>query len=481
MAIFIPVDITSYYRPQSLTIEDEINTRSTARFQMADKTGALEITDGAPIEIYDYSGNLIFGGYTIFPRKVNPIGTDAIFYDIECVDMNSLADRYLVAMAYTNETSGNIVRSIMNEYLLQDGVTEGTIETGATIEVAKFTRTGSATDAINQIAEINGFHWFIDFDKKLYFQSRTATTAPFNILDNSAIVNINVRKNRSRYRNRQYFRGGVYPTDSAITGESPSPKPDGVARTFTLRYPVAEKPRIYVNSVEVSQNEIGVNGLDGSVTAIKWFYSYNSATITQDSAQTVLSTTDTITVDYIGLIPLFLVAEDTTAIDSRALVENNAGIYEALETDTTINNKQQALDIAYGRLRKYTKIESELEYETYTNGLFAGQIQTVTLSKYGVSADEYLIDRVTLRDYDDNGKFAYEIHAVDGEAFGGWTEFFKQIKSSGENAQINPDESLIILKSTVEYQDWIESQTQTVYSCSVPDVALYPSLSLLPC
>lgn len=481
MAIFIPVDITSYYRPQSLVIEDEINTRSTARFQMADKTGALEITDGAPIEIYDYSGNLIFGGYTIYPRKVNPIGTDAIFYDIECVDMNSLADRYLVAMAYTNETSGNIVRSIMNEYLLQDGVTEGTIETGATIEVAKFTRTGSATDAINQIAEINGFHWYIDFDKKLYFQSRTATTAPFNIADNSAIVNINVRKNRSRYRNRQYFRGGVYPTDSAITGEAPSPKPDGVARTFTLRYPVAEKPRIYVNSVEVSQNEIGVNGLDGSVTAIKWFYSYNSATITQDSSQTVLSTTDTITVDYIGLIPLFVVVEDTTAIDSRAVIENNAGIYESLETDTTINNKQQALDIAYGRLRKYTKIESELEYETYTNGLFAGQIQTVTLSKYGVSADEYLIDRVTLRDYDDNGKFVYEVHAVDGEAFGGWTEFFKQIALKNNGFSINPDEALLILKSFVEIETWSESQAYTIFACTLPNTTVYPSSTFYPC
>lgn len=481
MAIFIPVDITSYYRPQSLTIEDEINTRSTARFQMADKTGALQIDDGAPIEIYDYSGNLIFGGYTIYPRRVNPIGTDAIFYDVECVDMNSLADRYLVAMSFTNQTSGDIVRAIMNEYLAQDGITEGTIENGSTVEVAKFTRTGSVTDAINQIAEINGFSWYIDFDKKFYFQSRTSATAPFGIVDNSAIVNINVRKNRSRYRNRQYFRGGTYPTDTTITGEAPAPKPDGVARTFTLRYPVAEKPRIYVNSVEVSQDEIGVNGLDGSVTAIKWFYSYASNTITQDSAQTVLSTTDTIVVDYIGLIPLFLVVEDTSAIDSRALIENNAGIYESLEIDTTINNKQQALDIAYGRLRKYTKIESELEYETYTNGLFAGQIQTVTLSKYGIASAEYLIDRVTLRDYDDNGKFAYEIHAVDGEAFGGWAEFFKSLQIKNNGAIINPDESLIILKSILETSDWSESQTQTIYACSVPDTTLYPSLSLLPC
>lgn len=481
MAIFIPVDITSYYRPQSLVIEDEINTRSTARFQMADKTGALSIADGAPIEIYDYTGTLIFGGYTIFPRKVNPIGTDAVFYDIECIDMNSLADRYLVGQSYISKTSGYIVRSIMTEYLTADGVTEGTIQDGVTINVAKFVRTGTVTDALNQIAEINGFIWYIDYDKKLYFKSRTTTTAPFNLTDTSAILNINVRNNRSKYRNRQYFRGGTYPTDTAITNESPSPKPDGVARTFTLRYPVASKPTIYINSVQVSADKIGINGIDGTITPVDWYYSYNSNTITQDTSKTILSTTDTITVDYIGLIPLFLVVEDTSAINSRALIENNAGVYESLEIDTTINDKQQALDIAYGRLRKYTKIESEIEYETFTNGLYAGQIQTITLSKYGISNIQYLIDRITVRDFDDRGKFIYEVHAIDGEAFGGWAEFFKSLSNQNNGVEINPNEALLVLKSIVEYESWTESQSYTIYACTVPNTTVYPSTVFYPC
>ncbi len=71
MAIYIPVDLTNYYRPQTLEIEDEINARSTARFGLVDATGALEITDGSPIEIYDYSGNLIFGGFVMYPNRIN--------------------------------------------------------------------------------------------------------------------------------------------------------------------------------------------------------------------------------------------------------------------------------------------------------------------------------------------------------------------------------------------------------------------------
>jgi hypothetical protein len=481
MAIFIPVDITSYYRPTSLTIEDEINARSTARFQLVDKLGALNITDGAPIEVYDWSGNLIFGGYTIFPRKINPIGTDVLFYDIDCVDQNCLADRYLVANAYQSQTAGYIVRSLMNEYLSSDGVTEGTIQDGVVLDTVKFVRSGSVTDAIDQIAEMVGFTWFIDFDKKLYFVEQSTATAPINITDTSAILNVNVRQDRSKYRNRQYLRGGQTPTDSAITGESPSPKPDGVARTFTLRYPVAEKPRIYINSVEVASSDIGVNGLDGTVTPLKFYFSYGSNTITQDTTQTVLSITDMITVDYIGLIPLLVVVEDSLAIESRALIENNAGVYEALETLPNVNDKTQALDIANGKLRKFTKVEKEVTYDSFQSGLYAGQLQTITLSKYGISAGEFLIDRVTIADFDDNGRFITTVHAVDGEAFGGWTSFFKSLAKKESGLVIDTEERLVVLKTSYESEAWTEASTQTIFACSVPDVALYPSASLFPC
>ena len=481
MAIYIPVDLTPYYRPMTLEIDDEIAARSTARFNLVDVNGSLEVDDGIPIEIYDYNGTLVFGGFTNYPRRVNPIGTDALFYDIDSIDYNSIADRYLVAESYISQTCGYIVDDILTKYLSVDGITVGNIEEGITLDVAKFPRNGTVTDVFDQVAEICGFIWFIDFDKKLYFQERSASLAGYNITDLSAILNINVKNDRSKYRNRQYIRGGTTPTDSAILGEYPSPKPDDIARTFVTRYPIAQKPTIYINSVAVSSDQVGINGIDGQVTPLKFYWSYNSNTITQDLNQIVLGVTDTITIDYIGLIPLLVVVEDINAINSRASIENVSGVYESLETLPNVNDKQQALDIANGRLKKYTVLQRELSYQTFTNGLFAGQLQTVSLSKYNISSTEFLIDKITIRDLDDNGTLVYDVHAVDGTSIGGWTTFYKSLIKKESGLVIDSNEKLIVLKSVTESETWGEATTQTIFACPVVSDTLYPADLTYPC
>lgn len=480
--IYIPVDLTEYYISQSLSIEDDISARSQCRFQFVDKNGILEIDDGMPIEIYDYNDNLVFSGFVIYPQRMNPIGTDVVFFDIEAVDQNSLCDRYLVAESYLNQTAGYIVSDLMAKYLSIDGITAGVIQAGNTIEVAKFPRIGTVTDALDQLAEICGFIWYIDFDKTLHFKERTADVAPFNLVDSSQILNVNLRNDRSKYRNRQYIRGGQTPTDSQILDELPTPKPDDVTRTFVTRYPISEKPIIKINGVPVDPDQIGVNGIDGQVDPLQWYWSYNSNTITQDSNEYVLASTDVLTIDYIGLIPLLVVVEDSNAIEQRATIENVSGVYESLESMPNVNNKQQAIDIANGRLNKYARVARELTYQTYTNGLFAGQLQNVNLTKYNISNSEFLIDRVTMRDLDDNGTFVYDVHAVDGQSFGGWTQFFKSlVKKQSDNVTIDSYESLVVLNATTEVESWTESQNMVIFSCAVPSTTLYPSLVFYPC
>ena len=481
MAIYIPVDLTPYYRPMTLEIDDEISARSTAKFNLVDTSGVLEVDDGVPIEIYDYNGTLIFGGFINYPQRINPIGTNAIFYNIDSIDFNSIADRYLVAESYVSQTCGYIVNDIYTKYLINDGITIGNIEEGLTLDVAKFPRNGTVTDVFDQIAEICGFIWYIDFDKKLYFQKRSANVAGYNITDSSKILNINVKNDRSKYRNRQYLRGGTTPTDSPITNEYPSPKPDGIARTFVTRYPIAQKPTIYINSVAVANDQVGINGVDGQVTPLKFYWSYNTNTITQDRNETVLSASDVITIDYIGLIPLLVVVEDINAINSRATIENLSGVYESLETLPNVNDKQQALDIANGRLKKYTIIQRELSYQTFTNGLFAGQLQTINLSIYNIASTEFLIDKISIRDLDDRGTFVYDVHAIDGTAIGGWTNFYKSLIKKESGLTIDSNEKLIVLKSINESETWYEATTQTIFACPVVSDTLYPAELTYPC
>ena len=345
------------------------------------------------------------------------------------------------------------------------------------LEQATFPRVGTVADAMNELAEITGYQWYIDYDKKFYFAPRTFFQAAYDIQDDSAIVNINVRQDRSQFRNRQYIRGGLSQTDS-IALEKPTPNPDGVSRTFILRFPVAEKPNIFINSVQIDANDIGINGID---TGKKYYYLYNSNTIIQDSGESVLTGSDVIQVTYKGLVALAIVAENPAAIAQRKSVEGGTGIYERIDINEAISSRQEALDIANGKLTKYAKVMNEITYDTYTAGLSAGQLQNINISKYNISSTDFLIDKVQITELDGTGRLIYSVHAIDGETFGGWQKFYRDLLRADLKMSIRENELLVILSTVAEAQGWNEINTINVFTCPLPSESLFPSNTLFPC
>lgn len=491
------VDRTNKFRVGTLEIEDAINERSMARLQMVDTSMTLSLSDGQPISIYDDSAVLIFAGYLLFPKKFVPITNNAIFYDLECVDQHQIADRFLVAKTYLNTSAQDIANDLYYTYLEPEGVTIGDIDgvslfpandlfpaddlfpfaSTVILEQATFPRVGTVADAMNELAEITGYQWYIDYNKEFYFAPRTFFNAPFDITDTSAIVNINVRQDKSQYRNRQYIRGGLSQTDP-ITLEKPTPNPDGVSRTFITRFPLADKPRIFINSAEINANDIGINGID---TGKKYYYLYNANTIIQDSAETVLTSSDMIQITYNGLVALALVSENPAAIAERASVEGGTGVYERIDVDSAISNRQEALDIANGKLTKYSKIMNEITYDTYTSGLAAGQLQNINLTQYGISSTDFLIDNVKVSELDGTGRLIYSVHAIDGETFGGWQKFYRDLLRQDLKMSIRENELLVILSTIAEAQGWNEITTVNVIACPIPGEALFPAEDLIPC
>lgn len=470
------VDVTTYYFPKTLSIEDAINERSTASFKMTDETGQLDLKDGQPIDIYDNDNVHIFGGFLFFPKRFVPVATNAVFYDVEATDQHLIADRFIVAETFTNETTGDIAKTLRTNYLAADGITIGEIQDGPNIEAITFTRIGTVSDAMDELAELSGFSWWISHDKQLYFVERSTFRAPFDLTDESPIWNVNLREDKSRYRNTQYIRGGLDRTQE-IAKEKPTPSPDGVSKTFVTRFPIAKKPRIFIDSVEVLSADIGVNGFD---TGKKYYYTYNSNNITQDNSETILNT-EVLEITYVGLYPLLVVAQDAQAVEDRKAIEGGTGIYENISNEPKINQRENALEIANGKLRKYTKIEREMTYQTISKGLLAGQIQNVNMDKYKVENGQFLIDRITITDFEGKGTMLYDVHMVDGEAFGGWTQFFKQLAKEPGKLIIREDEVLVILQTIFESQGWGEDTTPTAFACPIPSETLYPSEILKPC
>lgn len=449
------IDKTSLLQPGSLNISDEVSNRSTAGFQLVDKTGTYHPSPGQPIEIYDNALNLIFGGMVEDPEEENPLGTDTLFLPIQCVDQQALADRWLAIETYDNQTCGYMVNDFITKYLAQEGVTIGTIQDGPTVSRAVFPYV-AVSKAMDDLAELAGFSWWITADKKLNFVSRETFRAPWNITDTSPIRAVKVRTNKAKYRNRQYIRAGRDVTDP----QQESFAGDGKRQTFVVGFGIAQVPTVTLDGVVQT---VGIRGLD---TGKQWYWSKSEKEITQDQSGVPITDVNTLDVDYRGYFPILVVADSGSAISKRKAVEGGTGIYESIDQDASIDSATAALDIANGKLRKYARLSKEITFETDKAGLQAGQIINVTQSIHNITSAEFLIDNVTISEYTPNGDLRYQVHAVDGEALGGWTNFFKALANQGGNFSIRENEVLVKLKSAT---DTVGAKDTLVISKGAPE------------
>jgi hypothetical protein len=466
------VNRTNLLQFDSLVIDDSIGERSTCTFRLTDTSGSLSFNEGEPVFIFSDSV-LIFGGSIFYPKKFNPFKTDILLFDIECVDFNEIADRFIVAEAYVNETSGDVVTDLYNTYLSNEGVTIGQIDTGILVASAKFPRVSTLASVLDELAEFNGFVWYIDYNKEFYFVERTFNDTTLIFSENSKIRNVRVKFNKSQLRNRQYIRGGNNQTD-LISLEKPTPKPDGVSKSFFTRFPLADTPRIFIDGVEVDPDDIGINGRD---TGKRWYYQINNNAIVQDDAETTLNT-EVLEVTYKGLFPLLVVAEDPASISNRQTIEGGTGVYEAIETDSTIDQASFGLEIAQSKLLKFAERQIEVTFDSF-QPVFSGDLITFNFPIYALN-QKVLIDSVQIVEYVDN-KYIYQVHAVSGESFGSWSQFFKRLYTKPDKILIRDDEILVILTTAFEGQNWGESAIINVITCPLPAEDLFPSETLVPC
>ncbi|WP_025027757.1 hypothetical protein [Caldalkalibacillus mannanilyticus] len=451
----------------SLSINDRINERTTCSFTVYEPK--MELTVGMEVTVLDHQA-IIFAGSI---ESTTEYGDGDRYVAVSCVDYSQLIDKRVVFTAFENRLAGDMVKSIIYGFFHEEGITEGTIQDGPLISKAVFNY-DNGNVAMNYLSEITGYNWFIDHEKKLHFFSRETYQAPYSLSDTSFnYKGLQVKKTRGQYRNRQYVRAGLDITGE-IPLEKPTPRPDGVSQTFILRLPVAKKPRIFIDGVEVDPEDIGANGVDQNK---KFYFSYNSNTITQDNSEEPLNN-QVLEISYRGLYPILVVAENPEEIAKRKELEGGTGVYEDVIEEQKLDTRASAFDFATGKLDKYGMIPRIITFSTYHGGLKAGQLLSIHHHQHNLE-DSFLIESVTARD--DKGLTQYNIKCLDGSALGGWEQFFKSLLNENKKLVIRENEVLVLLNTTLEQQAWVEEAEGTVYACHVPSDSLFPSEQVLPC
>jgi photosystem II stability/assembly factor-like uncharacterized protein len=425
-----------------------------------------------PIDAHTTAKMALDGTLEIFARPVIFAGTiDApeaietdpgyLYYPITAVDYNQIADKRLYAASHESTLAGNIISAIISAKLSEEGVTAGSIEDGPVITKANFNYK-KCSESLDYLKDVSGMNWNIDFDKQLNFFSNSTNLAPWILNDTVQHSNFRIKKNRSQYRNRQYVRAGTGKTTTQSL-EKPSPAPDGSSRSFVLRFPVAEKPVIFVNSTAILSANVGVNGLD---TGKSWYFSYDSNTISQESSTAVLTSGSTLEITYTGLYPIVMLIDDPAQIAARAAIETGtSGIYENLHTEKSINERNQAIEYTQGLILRYGIIPSTITFDTEVPGLRAGQLLPIQKTLFGINAS-YLIESVDISAAD-VGQINYSVRCLDGSALGGWETFFRDLLKAGQEYIIQENEVIVTLNLQAETENWGSTMTINIYNTSL--------------
>lgn len=155
----------------------------------------------------------VFGGVIDKPvSKYLSVSSNAKVHNIQCVDNLFITDKRNIAKVYTNMLAGDIVKDILTNYLSIEGITTGVIQDGPTVTEAVFNYI-SVTRVLERLAEIAGFEFNVDKDKKLQFFHRATNYNSTVITETSDIKNVSVEPVAEDYRNKQYIKAGMDTTD----------------------------------------------------------------------------------------------------------------------------------------------------------------------------------------------------------------------------------------------------------------------------
>jgi hypothetical protein len=452
----------------SLNYNDRRNERTTCSFTVVEPT--FEIDVGMEVWVKE-------GADTVFAGTIDNLkeyGKNEKYVAVSCVDFSQLIDKRAIPLTFVNTLAGNIARAFITEKFAEEGITAGTIHDGPVITKAVFPY-DNGNIAMNYLADLTGFSWSIDHNKRLNFYDRSTYLAPFSLTDKSLnYEGMQVQKTRGQYRNQQYVRGGKDLTQE-IVKEKPTPKPDGVSKTFVVRLPIALKPRIFIDDIEVDPSLIGVNGFDKNK---KYYFSFGSNTITQDDAEPILTEVQKLEITYRGLYPMRVAAENAEGITERKAIEGGSGIYENVVDEESLDTREAAFEFANAKLDKFSVIPKVITFNTHEPGLKAGQLLPIQNTKFRLDGS-YLIESVTARD--NGGLTQYAVKCLDGSTLGGWEQFFKSLIKGNKKLVIRENEILVLLITQFERQNWAEKTDISVYACPVPSEELYPSETLYPC
>lgn len=415
------IDLDSFKKEDIITSQVDILSFTTKKW--GSKSWKPQLGD--EIVVY-YEGEKIFGGIIVTISESATRG-GLLEYDVECKDYTHQMDQQLVVKNYQNTTVSGIISDLIENYL-PSGFTMNNVKCTISVENISFNYE-QPSKVLQQLAELVGYYWYVDYDKDIHFFSKIGEPAPFDLEDdNDTYVydSLKIEEDLSQLRNVVYVRGGEYVASLRLEKYVS----DGEQTSFPLAYKYSEKPGV---DIDGAQKTVGIDGLDDFSDGYDCLWSFNGKYIRFQSEPTSGSV---VTISGTPLFPILVVTADDESI-------NQYGTYEHKIVDKTIKSKATARERAKAELQTYSRPLKVGKFITYTSGLRSGQRIRINSTSRGI--DEYfIIDRVITKIVGAN-KMVWEVEISSIKKYG-IIELLQSLLLE-ENKKIKIDENEILEKA----------------------------------
>ncbi len=373
------VDKSSIIEFGSVRKADVINQKTdTLEFDIIYHTGqTFRPEPNSDVEMLD-GATKIFAGVIHSVKKI--IKSDnRVRYNVRAKDYSYDLDRQLVIEGYDDKTVNYIIEDILTNFT--DGTfTDTNVDCALTITKVTFDRI-TVTDAIQKLADLIGYSWYVDYDKDIHFFERNKNPATFDIADsdgNHIPETLNVTNDLSQIRNRVFIKGGE------IEGTSRTEffDGDGAKLLFRTANKFSSKPVVEVGSVAKT---VGVDFLDDEAS-FDCFWDYNQKYIRFKVGTVPAVGADNVEIVGVPLYNLVVQVDDPVSILQY-------GVFEFAKIDKTIKSREEAVSYAQAEIEAYQNGIIEGGFDTYESGLRSGMIINVNSTKLDVNED-FLIQSV---------------------------------------------------------------------------------------
>ena len=364
-----------------------------------------------------------FGGYIIEIQE--DVEARVEFIKIICKDYTHELDRQLVSKTYQNETVNDIIADLIDTFAT--AITYTNVNCTTVIDSVTFNYL-PISKCLERLADIvEGYDWYIDYDKDVHFFLTESIASSFNLTDtsNNYVYNsLSLREDTHQLRNEVIIRGGLLTAETLRTEYLSG---DGTKTVFPLATKFANLPVVEISSVAKT---VGIENLDTTGFDCYWNYNEKSLKFTVAPA----NGTSNITVTEYPQYPLILQKRNEDSIASY-------GLFQSVIVDKNIRDLETAGLRADVELLKYSEPEKTADFVTYTSGLMTGQTINIQSTIRGINQDYKIQNIRSSLKTPNTDELVHEVSCVTAEDLG-INDILARllIKNTSDQIQIQADE-----------------------------------------